>query len=195
MKIEVKFLILALVAILLAIPVSAALEHRADLLKVEKLKNTKLIMDLKTKQEIIDQKDQDKATQTKQIQDLQKQLQDQQQSQAETVEPAVAVIPTRPTASCASYRGLVSQYNWDTNVALAVMQAESSCNTNQDTTNDGHTICMGSRGLFQIGCDSTANYAGMFDPATNIAQAYALYSTRGWQPWSTYNTGAYLKFL
>ena len=78
---------------------------------------------------------------------------------------------------------------------MAIMAAESSCDPNQDTVGDGHPTCMGSRGLFQIGCDSTDNYAAMLNPKANVAQAYALYTHRGWKPWTVYKTGAYLKYL
>jgi hypothetical protein len=97
---------------------------------------------------------------------------------AASVQPVVA-------RGCATYLPIVSQYAWNVSVAIQVMQAESGCNPSTDNISDYHPTCYGSRGLFQIGCDSTSNFAGMFDPTANIAQAYALYVRRGWQPWSS----------
>jgi hypothetical protein len=37
--------------------------------------------------------------------------------------------------------------------------------------------------------------AALNDPATNIRIAHQLYSAKGWQPWTTFTSGAYLKFL
>lgn len=98
----------------------------------------------------------------------------------------VSALPSEiiPPAGCEQYVGLLSKYSWNLNTALQVINAESGCDANQDTTDDYHPTCMGSRGLFQIGCDSTDDYTSMFDPAANIAQAWALYQERGWEPWS-----------
>lgn len=45
------------------------------------------------------------------------------------------------------------------------------------------------RGLFQINSIHIArvdgNLAALFDPATNVRVAYAIYSEQGWCPWST----------
>lgn len=106
-------------------------------------------------------------------------------SVASVATPAPTPDPPVAIGNCATYLPLLSQYSWNVSVAVEVMQAESGCNPNQDTTGDYHPTCYGSRGLFQIGCDSTNNYEGMFDPATNIAQAYRLYVHRGWEPWSS----------
>lgn len=189
MKIELKFLLAAVIAIALCYPVSNALEHRSQLLNIEKTRNSKLLIDIQSKQKQLEQDQRDKADKQKQIEDLKKQLQDQQPPD---FEPASAVIAKRPTASCASYRDLVSQYNWDVNVALAVMQAESSCNTNDISSTCDH-------GLMQINCVHADLVAGnlnlLHDPATNIRVAYAIYSGDGWSPWVAYTSGAYLKYL
>lgn len=110
---------------------------------------------------------------------------------ARQVETSVPQVPAPQTVTgCEAYRNMLAQYSWNVEVALQVMEAESTykgipCNPAADNADDYHPTCLGSRGLFQIGCDSTDNYAGMFDPATNIAQAYRLYASRGWQPWSS----------
>jgi hypothetical protein len=114
---------------------------------------------------------------------------------AAAAQSTVSATGVVPAASCEVYRPLVAQYGWDVRTAMAVMQAESGCRPTAENPTDPHKICMGRRGLFQIGCDSTKNYPGMLDPAANVAQAWAIYAARGWQPWGAYTSGAYRKHL
>ena len=95
---------------------------------------------------------------------------------SEYQEPIVVPDPPKPVATVASvaypggcnqYVPLLSNYRWDVHVALAVMRAESSCNNLAENKTDNHKVCKGSRGLFQIGCDSTPNYGAMFTPVRN----------------------------
>jgi len=107
-------------------------------------------------------------------------------------EPVAPVAPApRPVnvAGCEQWRGAVSQYGWNVDVALAVMKAESGCNPNADNVADRHQTCMGSRGLFQIGCNSTSFYARMFEPQWNMDAAWSIYSKRGWRPWGVCTSG------
>lgn len=98
---------------------------------------------------------------------------------------------------CALYESYVNKYEWDKSVARAIMHAESSCNTNAvgDTWVIGG-IYAPSCGLFQVrtlpdrpSCEELKN------PETNVAWAYRLYTAHGFQPWSVYNSGAYLNNL
>jgi hypothetical protein len=82
-------------------------------------------------------------------------------------------------------------------VARAIMHAESRCNTNAvgDTWVIGG-IYAPSCGLFQVrtlpdrpSCDELKN------PELNVAWAYRLYTARGFQPWSVFNSGAYRKYM
>ena len=115
--------------------------------------------------------------------------------EAKEVPVTVVAVPQpsseqpKPLVGCEAYRQEVARYKWNVDVALNVMRVESGCrptalNPEAHRDRHGRVICNGSRGLFQIGCTSTDNFKGMDDPAANIAQAYALYSRRGWQPWS-----------
>lgn len=92
---------------------------------------------------------------------------------------------------CERYRPLVEKYDWDVRIAMAIMQAESSCNPNAANWNDNHGVCKGSFGLFQISCHGGAIY----DPAANVQVAWQKYQARGWQPWGAFTNGSYLKFL
>ncbi len=87
-------------------------------------------------------------------------------------------------------------------IAAAIAQAESSgipTRYNPETAAKGGTpIGKGSYGLWQIYLKMHPEFAGqnLYDPATNAA---AMFSVSGgcqnWQPWSTYNNGAYRKYL
>ncbi len=82
-------------------------------------------------------------------------------------------------------------------VALAVQRAENlrgDCEIfhyNSDGTLDW--------GYFQINTVHLkrpgVNLRDLLDCKANIDFAYQLYTERGFQPWSTYNNGAYLRFL
>jgi hypothetical protein len=126
-----------------------------------------------------------------------------QQAPAEEVKPVEVPIAPTPVpepviekpivyaVGCELYRSLISQYSWNVNVAMAIMQAESGCNPNAANWTDSHSTCKGSFGLFQIACFS----GQVYDPAQNISIAYQKYQARGWQPWGAYTNGSYLKYL
>ena len=103
------------------------------------------------------------------------------------------VAPASPISytvdgGCRQYRQEFEKYNWNVSVAMAIMQAESTCIStavslpNYDGVDD--------YGLMQLhGID-------ILDPAQNIAYAYYhKYLTQGWGAWSTYNNGKYLNYL
>lgn len=81
----------------------------------------------------------------------------------------------------------------DPNLAAAVAMAESGGNPNAvGDLNLGRSI-----GLWQINLAAHPNYdeAGLLDPTTNAQAAFEI--SRGgttWTPWTTYRTGAYLRY-
>jgi len=95
-------------------------------------------------------------------------------------------VSTPAVADCEQYRSIISAHFPASQVenAMRVMRAESGCRNTAENATDNHKVCLGSRGLFQIGCVSTPFYAQMFEAEANIRQAAAMYKTRGWQPWS-----------
>lgn len=101
--------------------------------------------------------------------------------------PAPVYIATTYSGGCDQWRGLVSQYGWDVNVMLAIMQAESGCNPGSVSgiDNDG----LRDYGLFQIHGEA------IMDPAQNIARAYGKFTSQGLHAWSTYTNGAYLRYM
>lgn len=97
---------------------------------------------------------------------------------------------------CEAYKHLIAQYDWDLQVATAVMRAESGCNPT--ATNKANRNGSVDRGLFQVNSVHKAkvgNLDDLYDPATNIRIAYRVYLGSGWKAWSVYNSGAYKRFL
>jgi hypothetical protein len=111
-------------------------------------------------------------------------------SRVVTPQPAkiVVAIPQPPVPQgCAAYVPLLQQYDWNISIMAAVMQAESGCNPN--AVNPYNYDGIGDYGLMQL------HGQEIFDPATNVAHAYAIWQRQGYHAWSTYNSGAYLKYL
>lgn len=111
---------------------------------------------------------------------------------ASELNKSVQDVKQTPQQGCERYRSLISQYDWDVPTAMAVMQAESSCNpAAYSETRD--------RGLMQINAVHAAKVDGqldrLFDPTTNIRVAYSVYQSQGWNGWMAYVNGKHLKFL
>lgn len=105
------------------------------------------------------------------------------------------VVAVQHPVGCENYKALVSKYDWNVNVALNVMHAESGCNPSAvgDTTltyvENGVTYGM-SCGLFQVrNLPGRPNCEQMKIPEANIAMAYQLYAGGGWQHWTVCNKG------
>jgi hypothetical protein len=100
-----------------------------------------------------------------------------------------------------SYMELIRQYEWDSNVAYAVMMAESSGIADKINPHDYHRRagCYGSYGLFQMGCIHFGHYGltkdNWSDPETNVKAAYLLWKERWWNEWGAYRNKSYLKHL
>ena len=102
---------------------------------------------------------------------------------------AIPQVPSVPktrylTGNCESYRSLAEQYDWNIDIAMAVMKAESDCRTT--VVNDNPATGDYSIGLFQINlfgnnAKSRPSEEALKDPATNIAFAYKLYKSSGFQ--------------
>lgn len=100
--------------------------------------------------------------------------------------------------SCHDYLKELSKYNWDVNVASAIMRAESNCraDANNAGTNRDGSVDYGVMQINSIHADMVnGNLDSLYDAKTNIAVAYRIYSGRGWAAWSTYNNGAYLQYM
>lgn len=102
--------------------------------------------------------------------------------------PQVEVV--KHPIGCENYRELVNQYDWNKDVALKIMQAESGCNPSAVGDNrviDG--IYAPSCGLYQIRTlKGRPSCKRLKNPTINIEWAYKLYRASGWQPWSVCKT-------
>lgn len=84
----------------------------------------------------------------------------------------------------------------DPSTAAAIALAESS--GNPSAVGDLDITPGGSIGLWQINLKAHPEYnaAELTDPATNASAAFAVFSAAGgFHPWSTFNSGAYIKYL
>jgi len=114
--------------------------------------------------------------------------------QEQTLNQAQANVTLNPV-SCEEYRHLVEQYDWDIRTALAVMKAESGCNPEASNWSDNHRTCIGSFGLFQIGCIHHSNISDLYSPEFNVQRAYQIYQSSGWGAWGAYNNKSYMRYL
>ncbi len=197
-------LVTAGLCLILAIPLSLAIRQHTDALKIERAKNTENGLQIKSIQkqvQEIEQQVKDKNQENDQLkkdkEDLSKQLQAKAERKAEedrvaqvkrTQEASVAVSAN--VGGCEQYRGLVSQYDWDVNTAMAVMRAESSCNPNAVNWGDNHGVCKGSFSLMQVGCFWYPHFgyaeSDRYKPEVNVAVAYKIWQKSGFNPWTTY---------
>jgi len=106
--------------------------------------------------------------------------------------PVAAKVP-QPTVhpiGCENYRQEVSKYDWNVEVMMKIMRAESSCNP--AVVGDNYPIrglLAPSCGLFQIRTlSSRPSCDELKDPATNIAWAYRIYQSQGYPAWSVCRT-------
>jgi hypothetical protein len=84
-------------------------------------------------------------------------------------------------------------YLWNPDIAAAIAMAESSGNTQAvDHDSNGST----DYGLWQINSVHGYDPARLLnDPNYNAKAALAVYQSSGWGAWTTYTSGAYLKYL
>lgn len=104
--------------------------------------------------------------------------------------PRLIIASSKAVNRCEEFRNLVKQYDWNVEVMLAIMMAESSCNpnalnTNSDGSNDS--------GLFQI--NSIHKKPNRENPELNVRYAYQIYKSQGLNAWVAYTNKSYLKFM
>ena len=107
-------------------------------------------------------------------------------------------IEVKSPQGCDDFLDIVEKYNWDTRIALAIMEAESHCKT--DAVGDTWVIggvYAPSCGLMQV--RTISEWRGTCDelkePEFNINKAYTIYTQQGWHAWSMYNNGKYKQYL
>lgn len=110
-------------------------------------------------------------------------------TEATTSSPMV----TETASACDKYRDIINSYDWPVETALQVCEEESGGQAGIVNGHDHHynkngkLICIGSTGLFQIGClwPKTLGYSlrDTKDPAKNIDMAYQIWLISGWRAW------------
>lgn len=101
---------------------------------------------------------------------------------------------------CEQYRGILAQYDWDVDLMMAIMQAESSCNPEAvgDKTltfqKNGRTYGY-SKSLLQIRQLPGREHCDTFDPDIIVKCGYDIWKSQGYNAWSVYSNGMYKKFL
>lgn len=98
-------------------------------------------------------------------------------AQAHATEQVANTTAPNVSTSCEAYRGLLSQYDWNVDIAMFVMEKESGCDPNAVGPTNDH-------GLFQL------NGVPIYNAAENIAYAYhnkyvnsRVGSPRNWSSW------------
>lgn len=194
------YIIATIVALLVAVPVTLALDKQHNLLKIERSQNSELQLKIEREQKAKDQTEQklleeqksnDKLKkENKELEaDLQAKLKRKEQeriAQAQQVTKPAVSVSRAGGGNCDAYRGLVAQYDWDVSTMMRIMTAESGCNPTNHNHADNHRSCLGSYGLFQIGCVHGYSVAYLSEPANNIASAYKIYKSQGYTAWTTY---------
>lgn len=111
------------------------------------------------------------------------------------------IVPPMPIFDdCAKVENEINKYDWDKELATAVMKAESQCNAEAHGDEDlvyqadgrdyGYSV-----GVFQVRILPGREDCDGYDVATNVACAYEIYTEKGgFSPWSGYTTGKYKQY-
>lgn len=100
--------------------------------------------------------------------------------------PSKAAVEAAGADVCEGFRPLVAKYDWNVDIAMAVMKAESGCRANALGRNTNET---NDAGLFQVNSIHDATDK-RYDIEYNVALAYKIYKDRhswdisGWKAWS-----------
>lgn len=185
---------------MLAIPIYAGVRSHTKVLEIQQHQDSQTKFELKTKVEQEQDKVQQLETEKQQLEQKNQELDKQLQAKKEAEARLAAAQKIGGLANCDAYKPLLAKYNWDTRIAMAVMKAESKCKPGEKSDTADH-------GLMQVnlpshypklGCAAalTCSPGPLYDPETNIRVAYQVYAdSKGWGPWVTYKSGAYLQYL
>jgi len=96
-------------------------------------------------------------------------------------EPQIAPTLKR---NCEEYRDIISGYNWPVETALAVCSAESGGNTmavNNNPATGDYSVGLMQINIYGANAKYRPSEQALKDPATNIAYAYSLWKSSGFQ--------------
>lgn len=113
-------------------------------------------------------------------------------------------IQATPTG-CSAVASEIQKYSgWDHSIMLAIAKAENTtCDPQRhnETSSETHATCVGSYGVLQVGCVHYLDYgysltaANKNNFALNVEIAYKVWQKQGYNAWTQYKNGEYLKFL
>lgn len=92
---------------------------------------------------------------------------------------------------------IIRKYDWNAELMIRIMKAESGGNLNAVNAKDRHRTCKGSYGLMQISCEWLTKYnawSSWNNAETNIAIAYKVWKIQGYRAWGAYTSRAYLRY-
>jgi hypothetical protein len=115
---------------------------------------------------------------------------------AEKIVPSSGKLTDVQIAQYAVTAGLATYTSIATSVAIAI--AESQGNVSAHNPGNGTTDIEDSYGLWQINVLAHSNYdkSKLYDPAYNAAAMVSISSGgTNWNPWGTYTSGAYRKYM
>jgi len=109
-----------------------------------------------------------------------------------TKEADCYVVATYPIPQAFSVTAEIRRvFGVEAETALAVMKAESNGKADAVHYNNNGSI---DRGIFQINSIHGYSESQLLNPKDNIRLAYQIFKKQGWQGWSAYNSGAYLRY-
>lgn len=136
------------------------------------------------------------------------------ETKKQVTEPTVAELPNTTAAVVTTPESVVEQvqeitrkgcdlaynYDWPQDIAYAICMAESTGNQDARNMSDNHGSCVGSYGLWQVGCFWYYYYgysdSDFYNPDVNVSIAYQIYKRQGsFNAWTTFTRGSYLKYL
>ena len=111
------------------------------------------------------------------------------------------IPPKWASHDCSTIKTEIEKYDWDTEIATAIMKAESSCDAeargDEDLTFTENGRDYGySVGAFQIRILPGRESCDSYDIKTNVKCAYDIYKQKNnFSDWSMYKNGSYKQYL
>lgn len=110
----------------------------------------------------------------------------------------VPVLNNLANDACKQYEPAIARYNdWNISTMLAIMMAESGCHPdhiNNDSSTGDYSVGLFQINLFGALTNSRPSADWLLNPTNNIDYAHKLYERSGYNPWTTYTSGKYLKY-
>lgn len=101
-------------------------------------------------------------------------------------------------------RKTIAQFtDWDINVMTAIAEAENTAcdplrhnlSSTETHYSKGEVYCVGSYGVLQVGCIHYREGENPDDIDTNVKVAHRVWLSQGYNAWTQYREGVYLRYL